>query len=173
MRAASFAFVAVLCFTYWLVADPSTEVTAKQFEWPYVLWFSAMLLALGVAYPLFARLVGGRLAFRVSLVPAAGAALSSLVNVVEDGFGVDGAFIFFAVATGIGLLGLIALTIVVAYSGRGGYRLLALVPAATVLGIIGFVPAGGPILGATWLGAAALAIALPSPAAAEPAPASS
>jgi hypothetical protein len=59
-------------------------------------------------------------------------------------------------------LGLVALTGVIAFNGRGGYRLLALVPAGTIAAIILFVVAGGPIMLASWLTAGMLALALPT-----------
>jgi hypothetical protein len=169
VRAALFSFVGVFNFAYWLIADPGYEESATQTEWPYVLGFSVTILSLAFAYPVFAQLVGGRVVSRVSLVPAAGFALGSLVNIVEDGLGMEWAFFGFVLTTAIGLLGLLALTAVVTYVGRGGYRLLALVPAATIVGVIAYVPAGGPILLATWLAAAALALVLPRHTPAQPA----
>src|SRR5262249_5976086 len=57
-------------------------------------------------------------------------------------------------------LGLVALTIVIAFTGQGGRRLLAVVSAGTLAATIFHVAVGGPLLFATWLTAAALAIAL-------------
>ena len=71
-------------------------------------------------------------------------------------------FFVFILGTAFMQLGLVALTGVIAFSGRGGYRLLALVPAGTIAAIILFVVAGGPIMLATWLTAAMLALTLPT-----------
>ena len=60
------------------------------------------------------------------------------------------------------LLGLLGLTIVFLRVGRRGGRKLALVSAGTLVGIVLFVPAGGPILLASWLAAAAFAYARPT-----------
>ncbi len=57
-------------------------------------------------------------------------------------------------------LGLLALAGVLLITGAGRYRLLAIAPAGTVAGIVLFVVAGGPIMLATWLAAAALALVL-------------
>lgn len=71
LRSALFAFVGLAFSTYWVVADPSFEDSASQSEWSYVLAFSGLILLLAFAVPTLAQLVGGRLAFRVSLVAAA------------------------------------------------------------------------------------------------------
>ncbi len=154
---ALFILTGVANFAYWAIADPGFEESSTQTEWPYVLGFSGAILCLAVALPVYAQLVGGRDVVRVSLIPAVAFAVGSLVNVVEDGLGVDGAFLGFVLTTAVGLLGLLALSVIVASHGRGGRRLLALVPAATIAGIIAYVAAGGPIMLATWLAAAALA----------------
>jgi len=57
-----------------------------------VFLFSSSILALACELPVFARLVADRTALRVSLVPAAGAVLSSLANVLEDGLQLAWAF---------------------------------------------------------------------------------
>jgi len=107
----------------------------------------------------------------VSLVPAAGVALSSFANILEDGLQLEWVFYVFVLGSAIQLLGNLALTAAIAFVGRGGFRLLAVVPAGTVAAIILFVVAGGPIMLATWLTAAAVALALPKRAAAQAAPA--
>src|SRR5438093_9640062 len=162
LRSALFAFVGLAFFVYWVVADPSFEESADQSEWSYVLAFSGVILLLAFAVPTLAQLVGGRLAFRVSLVAAAGATLSSVANIFEDGLQMSWVFFVFILGTAFIQLGLVALTGVIAFTGRGGYRLLALVPAGTIAAIIFFVVAGGPIMLVSWLTAAMLALALPT-----------
>jgi hypothetical protein len=54
---------------------------------------------------------------------------------------------------------LAALTLVIARTASGRDRLLAVVPAGTVAGILLFVVAGGPLMLATWLIAAGAAVA--------------
>jgi hypothetical protein len=162
LRSALFAFVGFAFFVYWVVADPSFEESADQSEWSYVLAFSGVILLLAFAVPTLARLVGGRLAFRVSLAAAAGATLSSVANIFEDGLQMSWVFLVFILGGAFMQLGLLALTGVIAFSGRGRYRLLALVPAGTIAAIILFVVAGGPIMLASWLTAAMLALVLPT-----------
>jgi hypothetical protein len=161
LRSALFAFVGLAFFVYWVVADPSHEESADQSEWSSVLAFSGVILLLAFAVPTLARLVGGRLAFRVSLVAAAGATLSSVANIFEDGLQMSWVFLVFILCEAFMQLGLVALTGVIAFSG-GRYRLLALAPAGTIAGITLFVVAGGPIMLASWLTAAVLALALPT-----------
>ena len=171
MRAAFFTLVGVAFFVFWVLADPSYEETASQSERKWVLAFSGVLLLLAFALPMLAQLVGERVVFRVSLVPAAGVALSSFANILEDGLQLEWVFYVFVLGSAIQLLGNLALTAAIAFVGRGGFRLLAVVPAGTVAAIILFVVAGGPIMLATWLTAAAVALALPKRAAAQAAPA--
>jgi membrane protease YdiL (CAAX protease family) len=90
-------------------------------------------------------------------VVAAGAVLSSIANVLEDGLKMEWAFFAFVAGLAIIELGLLALAF--ALVARGGQRHFALVPAGTIAGILFFVPAGGPLLLATWLLAAGLAVA--------------
>ncbi len=161
LRSALFAFVGLAFFVYWVVADPSHEESADQSERSSVLAFSGVILLLAFAVPTLARLVGGRLAFRVSLVAAAGATLSSVANIFEDGLQMSWVFLVFILCEAFMQLGLVALTGVIAFSG-GRYRLLALAPAGTIAGITLFVVAGGPIMLASWLTAAVLALALPT-----------
>jgi len=160
VRAVLFTFVGVYSFAHWVVTDPSYEISDSQDEWNYVLAFSALLFSLAVAIPILAHLAGGRFAFRASLVAAAGAALAGFANILEDGLGMGWAFFAFILGTAIVLLGLSVLTVVITFAGRGGHRVLAVVPAGTMAGIILYVIAGGPLMLAAWLAAAALALAL-------------
>ena len=82
--------------------------------------------------------------------------LASIANVFEDGVNIDCVFFVFVLGTGIMLAGLLALTFVFLRAGKRYIRPMALVPAGTVAGIALFVAAGGPIMLATWLTAAAL-----------------
>ena len=161
-RAALFILVGLLFFAHWLVTDPTYEGSDSQDEWNYVLAFSGVILSLAAAIPMFAQPAGGRSAFRASLVAAAGAAFASFANILEDGVGMGWAFFAFVSGAAILLLGLLVLTVVIALGGRGGRRLLALLPVGTIAAIIFYVMAGGPLMLATWLAAAALALALPA-----------
>jgi len=161
-QAALFAFVGAAFLAHWVVADPSYEGSASQSEWAYVLFFSGVILLLALAVPLLARPVDGRLATRVSLVVAAGASLGSIANIFEDGLQVGWVFFVFVLGSAIMLLGLLALTIVIVLTGRGSQRLLAFVPAGTLAAIVLYVPAGGPLMLASWVIAATLALALPA-----------
>ncbi len=169
-RAALFALFGVGFSAHWVVTKPSYEMSPTQGEWPYVLAFSGVLLGLACAVPLFAQLVGERIAFRASLVVAAGAVLSSDANVLEDGLKMEWAFYAFVLGTAITLIGLLALT--AAIVARGGQRHFALVPAGTLAALVFNVAAGGPVMLVTWLAAAALALA-PTRKQAETAPTTS
>lgn len=159
LRAALFALVGMAFFGHWVLADPGYDVSETQDDWGYVLGFSAAILSLAFALPLFAQLAGGPSVFRVARVAAVGAALSSLANIVEDGLHMDWAFFAFILGSAILVLGLAALTVAIAFGARGDRRLLALVPAGTLAAIVLYVVAGGVVMLVTWLGAAALALA--------------
>ena len=166
LAAAFFAFVGVVFLAHWVVTDPGYEVSATQDKWSEVLFFSAILLLLGIAWPIFGRLVGGRSVRRLSLLAGAAATLSSLANIVEDGLHHHWAFFVYVLGTGIGIVALPALTATIAFTERGRRRLLALVPAGVMAGILLYVAAGGVIMLVAWLGAAVLTLALPAGAAA-------
>ena len=157
LRAALFALVGIASFMHWVVTDPSSEGPIST-EWPHVLAFSALLLTIAAALPVYGRMIGGRRVLRLSLIAGAGAALASVANIFEDGFGIGWFFFIFIVSTAIIDLALLAMTVVIARTRRGGHRLLALIPAATVAAIIFYVWAGGVIMLVTWLAAAALAL---------------
>lgn len=71
----------------------------------------------------------------------------------EDGLRV------FVLGTGALGLGLVALTAAIATLVQGNGRLTALIPAGTLAAILFYVHAGGPVMFATWLAAAAFAVA--------------
>jgi hypothetical protein len=156
-RATLFALTGLVFFAFWFVAKPSFDVSPTQGEWPQVLAFSAMILTLAFAVPQFARLVGGRFAIGASRVVAAGAALSSVANVLEDGLKMEWAF--FAFVAGLAITELALLALAIALVARGGKRHFALVPAGTIAGILLYVVAGGPLMLVTWLLAAGFALA--------------
>jgi hypothetical protein len=157
-RSLLFALTGVLLFLFWVVARPSFEMTASMTEWPHVLWFSATLLSLAVALPVFGRMVGGRWVVRLASVAGVGVGMSSVANIFEDGFRIDAFFFAFILGTLILDVALLALTIVIARTFPGRSRLFAVIPAGTVAGILLFVVAGGPIMLVTWLAAAAAAV---------------
>ena len=152
-RVALFTAVGVAWMFWWVWTDPAAR------DWPHALVFSGMLLLLAIAIPQVARLAGGHTAFRVSLITAGGAALSSVSNLFEDGLRID----VYGFVLGLLVLeiGLLTLAGVVLSTGSGPDRFVAVVPlgtfAAALLGLV----AGGPIALATWLTAAGLTIALP------------
>jgi hypothetical protein len=160
LRAALFAFVGVA----WCVrslqsfADPHYTDPVSASDWFAVLSFSAALFATALALPSFAQIVGGRAVFRVSLMPAAAAALAGLGNLLEDGLQVGAAGVFYGAGAGLTWVGLIALTIATAVSARGRRRLLAAVPAATMIGWSLFESGGGILILVAWLAAAAMAL---------------
>jgi hypothetical protein len=157
-RSLLFALAGILFFVFWVVARPSYEMTASMTEWPNVLWFSATLLSLAVALPVFGRMLGGRPVVRLASIAGAAVGLSSVANVFEDGLRIEAFFFAFILGTLILDVALLALTIVIARTVPDRYRLLASIPAGTVAGILFFVAAGGPIMLITWLAAAAAAV---------------
>jgi hypothetical protein len=161
-RSLVFAVTGFACFAYWALGRPSVEATASMREWPTVLWFSATLLCLAVAIVAFGRMVGGPLTARLAAVAGAGAAWSSIANVVEDGLRIDAAFFAFILGTLVLVLAGLAMAVVLARTATGWSLLLAAIPAGTVAGVVGFVTFGGPVLLVTWLAAAATATVLAS-----------
>ncbi len=157
-RSLLFVLTGVLFFVYWVVARPSFQMTPSMTEWPHVLWFSATLLSLAVALPVFGWMAGGRAVIRYTSIAGAGVGVSSVANIFEDGFRIDAFFFAFILGTLILDVALLVLTIVIARTFPGRSRLLALIPAGTVAGILLFVVAGGPIMLVTWLTAAAAAV---------------
>ena len=127
----------------------------------HVLWFSATLLSLAVALPVFGRMLGGPQLARLAIIAGAGAGLSSVANIFEDGFQIEAAFFIFILGTWILEVALLAMTIVIARTPPNRYRLLAVIPAGSVAGILLFVAAGGPLRLITWLAAAAAAVRMP------------
>lgn len=174
-RAALFTFVGVV----WCVrslqssADPQYEDPVSASDWFAVFSFSAALFATAFAVPLLAQMVGARAVFHVSLVTAVTAALAGLGNLVEDALQIDVAGLFYGVGAGLTWVGLIAFTIAIALVGRGRRRLLAAVPAATVIGWSLFESGGGVLILVAWLAAAAVTLSRPASAAAQTAPGSS
>lgn len=154
-RVALFAAVGVVWMFWWVWTDPAAR------NWPHALVFSGMLLLLAIAIPQVARLAGGQTAFRVSLIAAGGAALSSVANLFEDGLRIDGFVYGFVLGLLVLEVGLLTLAGVVAFTGCGPTRFVAVVPLGTVAAALLGLVAGGPIALATWLTAAGLTIALP------------
>lgn len=157
MRPALFALTGVALFAYWALGKPTFEAAASQSEWPTVIWFSATLALLAVALTVFGRMVGGPRVVRLALIAGVAMGLSSVANIFEDGLHLDWVFAVFIMGEVVSLVSLLALTVVIGATRRGSGRLLALVPAGTALGLLLFVSAGGIIMLATWLGAAAAA----------------
>lgn len=155
MRALLFALPGAAFLAYWVIADPGYGASASQTTWPYVLGFSGALATLAVALPVFGGQVTGRTARRWAVVAGAAAGTNSLTNIIEDGVGVEGMFFAFIAGTAVMLVALVGLSVVMVRAR--GTRLLALVPLGTIIGTVAFVAAGGPIMAATWLGAAAAA----------------
>jgi hypothetical protein len=153
-RSVVFAAVGVAFFVHWLVTDPASDSRESQTKWPYVLWFSAIILALGFVLVLFGRMVGGRWVLRLTLLAGAAAVLGSAANIVEDGLSMGWAFWGFVLSLALLDLTLLALTIVILRRCDGAQRWLAVVPASTLLAIL-YPAIGGVVMLVTWLAAAA------------------
>jgi hypothetical protein len=156
-RSLLFALTGIAFFVFWFVARPSNEMTASMQEWPHVLWFSATLMTLAVALPVFGRMVGGPTVARAATIAGAGVGVSSVANIFEDGFRIEAFFFVFILGVWILDLAALAVAILIARSAPGRYRLLALIPAGTLAGILLFTGPGGPIMLPTWLAAAGVA----------------
>jgi hypothetical protein len=161
-RALLFALTGILWLVSWVV-PPSFEMTPSMAKWLVVLLFSAALLSLAVALPVFGRMVVGPPVVRSATFAGAVASLMSVANIFEDGFQIE--WVFFVFVLGLLTLdvALLALTIVIAWRAPGRYRLLAAIPAGTLVGILPFPFVGGPMMLITWLAAAAAALKMPSP----------
>jgi hypothetical protein len=161
LSATFFVVVGVSFCAWWVVADPTHEISDTQDEWPYVLAFSGVILLLAIAVPLFARLIGDALVlrFRSSWPGAPSSGVSrTFSRTVSVSKGSSSSSFFCLMIIDLSLL---ALVILLAVRERGGRRLLALVPAGTLLAIIFAVEVGGPLMLVTWLGAAFVAVAVP------------
>jgi hypothetical protein len=158
--AAGFAIVGLGFLALWLrsFSQPGYVPSASSGDWLGVLSFSAALMGLAVALLMFARMIGGSAAPRVSLIPATGAALAAVTNVIEDGLLQEWAFWGFVLSAAITALGLVALTLVVALKSVGYRRTLAAIPAATLVGQLSFTTLVGILLPAAWLTAAVLVL---------------
>lgn len=156
-RSLMFALTGILWFGSWVV-PPSFEMTPSMAKWLVVLLFSASLLSLAVALPVFGRMVGGPQVARWASIAGASAGLCSVANIFEDGVQIDWFFFVFVVGLLTLDFALLALTIVIARTAPDRYRLLAVIPAGTLAGILAFPMVGGPVMLVTWLGAAAAAV---------------
>ena len=165
------ATVGIGSWVHWRVTDPSFDATAAQSEWPNVLAFSALVLGLGTcSYLLAHTLSNAKLVTRVANTLLIASTLGAATNIVEDGFGVEDAFVVFVATTGAQLLALVALATALVKHVQGVCRVLALVPLANALGIVLYVEAGGPILVGAW-GTAAVVLLLAPDETPLPAPA--
>ena len=139
--------------------DPNFTDPGGAWDWLAVVLLSAAAGSLALALPKFARLAGrSRVVLGVALIAATGAALSAVSNLIEDGGGIEwaGDWLFLP---GVLLLflGLSAFTLALGLSAGSMFRLLALVPAGTLVGILLLESGGGLLVLAAWLVAARLA----------------
>lgn len=132
--------------------DPEYTDPESAWGWFAVVSWSAALLALGVALVVLAREVGGRATVGLAYVAAAGAVAAAVGNVVEDGLeGARAGDWLYLPGVVLLPLGLVALTVAVALQERGRSRLLALVPACTLVGMFLLERGGGLLVLAVWL----------------------
>jgi hypothetical protein len=151
--------VGVGAWLHWSITDPSFEQSATQTQWPYLLAFSGLIILLAVGAAALARAISGAAVVRtISTLLLTAALVGAATNVVEDGFGVEQAFLVFVLSSAVQLLTLVALAVALAVNVVGPRRVLAVAPIASAAGIVLYVNAGGPILFATWCSAAVLLI---------------
>ncbi len=160
--AAFLVLLGIGAWLHWSITDPSFDQTEAQSEWGNVLAFSALVLALaGGSAALGRALSGARSVRRLTMTLIAAGALAAVTNIVEDGLGVERAFVVFGLLTGVLLLALIGLATALGLMVRGARRLLALAPLASAIGVVTYVQAGGPILLCTWCAAAVYLLVIP------------
>lgn len=134
------------------LTGPDFQHPVTVSDWFATLGFSAVLFGLAAALLMFGRMFGDSRIRRVSFVPGIGAALGGASNILEDGLQLEWAFWAFVLSAGLTVLGLAALTIAIVVLARGGDRLLAAVPAATLVGQLVFPVGGGLLVAAAWIG---------------------
>ena len=144
----------VLPLAYWLVADLSRDETSQQHDWFFVLLFSAVLMSMGLGMLTIASRLASPAAVREAVFLGVVLAAASLTNIVEDGFGVEPAFLVFVGELLLLLLGCLVLALLVLVGEHGASRVWRRCPIATVVGILLYIELGGPLLAVTWAGAA-------------------
>jgi hypothetical protein len=148
------AGTAVLPLLHWLVADVSYDATSQQHEWLFVLFFSAVILVFAPGFLAVAGRVSSRGARRAADLVAVVSVAASLTNIVEDGLGVEAAFLAFVAELLLFHLSCLGMGFLILLRESGLDRLWAAVPVGTVAGIVLYVELGGPLLAVTWLSAA-------------------
>jgi hypothetical protein len=141
-------------FVHWMVADLSRDETSQQHAWFFVIFFSAVVLTIGAGMLVVAHEAPTPGAPRAAWFVAGMAVAASVTNLVEDGLGLDQAFLVFVAELLLIQLGCVALAVTILVRERGFGRLWAAVPLATVVAILLYVELGGPLLATTWLAAA-------------------
>lgn len=139
-------------------AEPDYWDPVSVADWFAVLSFSAALFALAVALPLFARVIGGRAVFWVSFVPAAGAAVEGLGNLLEDALRLGAGEVLYVVGGLVFWVGLLAFALVVAVTAVGRRRLMALAVVVSGIGLVLYESGGGVLVLGAWLAAALMAL---------------
>ncbi len=140
------------------LAEPEYWDPVSVADWLAVFSFSAALFALAVALPLLARIIGGRAVFWVSFVPAAGAAVSGVGNLLEDALQLGAGNVFYVVGGLVFWVGLLVWTLVVAVTAVGRRRLMALGVVVTMIGLVLYESGGGVLVLGAWLAAAFVAV---------------
>ena len=154
-RVALFLLVGVAFFLRWRqVGSVDYQDPETLDDWLAVVGFSVALVLLAASLPLYAELADRQLVSRVALVPAIGCALAGVSNILEDGVGWAWMFWGFVISTLLTTLGLLALTLVTAATGRGSARLLCVVPGLTLAGVLLFEAWGGILMLTAWTTAA-------------------
>ncbi len=149
-RVGVYLLAATTSFAYWFVARPTHEATDQMSQWPYVLFFSGLLAALAIGLLGFTTSISRRSARRAGYVATAALFGGSLVNIIEDGLDVEAMFFAFIATTLATLVALIVMAAILLLNPRGSSRLLALVPAGLIVGIMFFVEVGWLVMPATW-----------------------
>jgi hypothetical protein len=161
LRVAVYVLAAVTSLAYWLVARPTHDASDQMSQWPYVLLFSGMLATMAIGLLGFTTSISHRSARRAGYVATAALLGGSLVNVIEDGLDVDAMFLAFVATTLTTLVALLVMAGILVLNPDSEQRLLGLVPAGLIVGIMLFVEVGWLLMPATWGIAVALEVRSP------------
>lgn len=156
-----YALAATISVAYWFVARPTHAVSDQASQWPYVLFFSGLLATMAIGLLGYTTSISHRSAKRAGYVATAALLGSSLVNIIEDGLDVETMFFVFVAIILTTLVALLVMAGMLLLNPRGNKRLLGLVPAGLLVGVIFFVEVGWLVMTATW--GIAIALEMRSP----------
>ena len=150
LRVGVYVLAGTTSLAYWLVVRPTHEASDQMSQWPYVLFFSGLLATMAIGLLGFTTTISHRWARTAGYIATAALLGSTLVNIIEDGLDVEAMFFAFVAATLTTLVALLVMAGILLLNPRGSQRLLALVPAGLIAGIVLFVEIGWLVMPTTW-----------------------